>query len=143
MNNIENIIKNVMSAMQESLDEEQLQKLENTLYIQFHGLKLQEECTQLVTSESGWQKILKLYAASKRLENCADSTIRQYTDCVMKLITTLNKRLRDITTNDIRYYLAMVQYLTWTRYGGICLVSSRGAVTKDSFQEILCGVYII
>lgn len=95
--------------MAEVLDDEQLQKLQNVLYIQFHGLKLEEENTQLITSESGWQKILKLYAASKRLENCADSTIKQYTDCVVKLITALNKRLCDITTNDIRFYLAMFQ----------------------------------
>lgn len=47
MNNIDNIIRNVLSSMQDCLDDEQLQKLENTLYIQFHGLKLQEECTQL------------------------------------------------------------------------------------------------
>lgn len=61
MNTIDNIIKNVMSSMQDCLDDEQLQKLENTLYIQFHGLKLQEECTQLVTSESHWEKILRLF----------------------------------------------------------------------------------
>lgn len=108
-NDIENIIRNVTNSMAEVLDDEQLQKLQNVLYIQFHGLKLEEENTQLITSESGWQKILKLYAASKRLENCADSTIKQYTDCVVKLITALNKRLCDITTNDIRFYLAMFQ----------------------------------
>lgn len=95
--------------MQEVLDEKQLQKLQNVLCIQFHGLKLEEENTQLVTSESGWQKILKLYTASKRLENCADSTVKQYSDCVIKMVTSLNKRLCDITTNDIRFYLAMFQ----------------------------------
>lgn len=67
MNNIESIIRNVTSAMKEVLNEEQLQKLQNVLCIQFHGLKLEEENTQLITSESGWQKILKLYTASKRL----------------------------------------------------------------------------
>ena len=109
MNNIDNIIKNVVSSMQDCLDDEQLQKLENTLYIQFHGLKLQEECTQLVTSESHWEKILRLFVASKRLENCSEGTISRYTDCVTKLIQYLHKRFQDITTSDIRYYLAMYQ----------------------------------
>ena len=98
-----------MSSMQDCLDDEQLQKLENTLYIQFHGLKLQEECTQLVTSESHWEKILRLFVASKRLENCSEGTISRYTDCVTKLIQYLHKHFQDITTNDIRYYLAMYQ----------------------------------
>lgn len=87
MNNIENIIRNATSAMQDVLNEEQLQKLQNVLCIQFHGLKLEEENTQLITSESGWQKILKLYTASKRLENCAESTVKQYSDCVIKMVT--------------------------------------------------------
>lgn len=54
------IIKNVVNMMQEELNEEQMHKLENVLYISFHGVKLQEECTSLVTSQSHWDKILKL-----------------------------------------------------------------------------------
>lgn len=106
---IDAIIKNVVNTMQGSLDEEQVRKLENVLYINFHGVKLQEECTMLVTSESHWSKILKLFIASKRLENCAQGTIDRYIDCVTKLVGYLNKRFEDITTNDIRYYLAMYQ----------------------------------
>ena len=52
-NDIENIIRNVTNSMAEVLDDEQLQKLQNVLYIQFHGLKLEEEHTQLITSETG------------------------------------------------------------------------------------------
>lgn len=109
MNSIENIINNVIGLMQDDLTEEQLVKLENVLYIQFHGLKLEEECTQLVTSESHWEKILRLFTASKRLENCSDGTISRYVECVTKLVHFLNKKFQDITTNDIRYYLAIYQ----------------------------------
>ena len=45
----ENFIKNVVAAMQDSLTDEQLQKLENVLAINLHGLEVKEECTQLVT----------------------------------------------------------------------------------------------
>lgn len=95
--------------MQEELTDEQMHKLENVLYISFHGVKLQEECTSLVTSQSHWDKILRLFIASKRLENCSQGTIDRYVDCVTKLVNYLNKRFEDITTNDIRYYLAMYQ----------------------------------
>ena len=64
--------------MQEVLEDEQLQKLENTLYINF--------------------------LASKRLENCADGgdgTVSRYAECVAKMIEYLHKRFEDITTNDI------------------------------------------
>lgn len=52
----ENFIKNVVVAMQDSLTDEQLQKLENVLAINLHGLEVKEECTQLVTSERHWEK---------------------------------------------------------------------------------------
>ena len=55
------------------------------------------------------EKILRTFLASKRIENCSEGTLKSYNDCVTRLITTLNKRLQDITTNDIRYYLAMYQ----------------------------------
>lgn len=90
--------------MQEVLEDEQLQKLENTLYINFHGTRVEEKYAQLVTSESHWEKVLKLFVASKRLENCADGgdgTVSRYAECVAKMIEYLHKRFEDITTNDI------------------------------------------
>ena len=61
----ENLIKIVIVAMQDSLRYEQLNKLENVLAINLHGLEVREECTQLVTSERHWEKILKMYLAFK------------------------------------------------------------------------------
>ena len=105
----ENFIKNVVAAMQDSLTDEQLQKLENVLAINLHGLEVKEECTQLVTSERHWERILKMYIASKRLENCAESTMIAYKRCISMLFIGLNKKIHEITTNDLRYYLAMYQ----------------------------------
>lgn len=86
------IIKNVVNMMQEELTEEQMHKLENVLYISFHGVKLQEECTSLVTSRSHWDKILKLFIASKRLENCSQGTIDRYVDCVKYSLSSIHKK---------------------------------------------------
>ena len=56
----EKLIQNVIVAMQDSLTDEQLQKLENVLAINLLGMEVREECTQLVTSERHWERILKL-----------------------------------------------------------------------------------
>ena len=109
MTKIDQIQNQILEKMAETLSNEQLQKLENVMAIEFHGIEVQEECTQLVTSELRWQKILNTFLASKRIENCSLGTLDRYKECVTKLITSLNKRLQDITTNDIRYYLAMYQ----------------------------------
>ena len=97
----EKIIDAVMAAMQEDLSREQLQKLENVLIMQLHGLEIRKECTRLVTSERHWEKALRLYLASKRLENCSEGTMEQYGRCIRMLMQALNKRVQEITVNDL------------------------------------------
>lgn len=107
---IEKVINGILAGMAPELTDEQLQKLENVLVMQLHGLKVEEECTELAVSDDGWERILRLYIASKRLENCAESTLENYGRCIRMLMQALNKSLPDISTNDLRYYLAAYQY---------------------------------
>lgn len=107
---IEKVINGILEGMAPELTDEQLQKLENVLVMQLHGLKVEEECTELAISDDGWDRILRLYIASKRLENCAESTLENYGRCIRMLMQALGKNLPDITTNDLRYYLAAYQH---------------------------------
>lgn len=106
---IDKIINDVLMAMGNDLTPEQLQHLNNVLTIKLHGYRVVEECTQLVTSESHWEKVLRLWLATKRLENCSDGTLENYRRCITMMMQVINKRLQDITTNDLRYYLATYQ----------------------------------
>lgn len=106
---VEQVIDGIMAEMQDDLTDEQLRKLETVLVMQLHGLKIEKECTDLVVSERHWEKVLRLYIASKRLENCAESTLENYGRCIRMLMQAINKKLPDITTNDLRYYLAVYQ----------------------------------
>ena len=147
MTEIEKIQSKILMRMQEVLDNEQLQKLENVLVLEFHNIEVKQECTDLVTSERHWEKILRTFLASKRIENCSEGTLKSYNDCVTRLITTLNKKLQDITTNDIRYYLAMYQetrkismsYLdTIRRYlsSFFAWVSDEGYIPKNPMRRL-------
>lgn len=78
MTKIDQIQNSILEKMADSLSDEQLQKLENVMAIEFHGIEVQEECTQLVTSELRWQKILNTFLASKRIENCSLGTLDRY-----------------------------------------------------------------
>ena len=106
---MEKLIAEILAAMQEDLAPEQLRRLENVLVIKTRGLVLQEERTELVVSERHWEKALRLYLASKRLENCSEGTLENYGRCIRMLMQSINKRLPEITTNDLRYYLALYQ----------------------------------
>lgn len=147
MTEMEKIQCRILEKMQEVLSNEQLQKLENVLVLEFHGIEVKQECTELVTSERHWEKILRTFLASKRIENCSEGTLKSYNDCVTRLITTLNKKLCDITTNDIRYYLAMYQetrkismsYLdTIRRYlsSFFAWVSDEGYISRNPMRRL-------
>ena len=103
------LIEEVIMELEPTLSQEQLNHVENILYMKFNGYKVEQECYDLVTSESHWQKVLRTFLATKKLENCSKGTIENYGRCIAMLIQQLNKRPKDITTNDLRYYLAWYQ----------------------------------
>lgn len=62
------------------LEPEQLEKLNNVLYINFHGVEVQEQCTELTaTGTDGDVAKVKMFVASKKAVNRQDNTLRQYT----------------------------------------------------------------
>ena len=77
---IEKIIENVINQMIPHLDQRQLEHLSNVLYVNFHGLELQEQCTELVPSGmEGDEAKIKMFVASKKAINRQDGTLKQYT----------------------------------------------------------------
>lgn len=101
------LIQSILQEMQAELNGEQLEKLEAVLILKTHGWKLEKEQTELVVAEEQWNRILMKYLACKRLENCSEGTIRSYGIALTKMFDTIRKDLKDITTDDIRYYLAL------------------------------------
>lgn len=111
---MEKLIAEILAAMQDALTPGQLQKLENVLVIKTHGVVLQKEHTELIVSERHWEKALRLYLASKRLENCSEGTLEQYGRCIRMLMQALNKRLQEITSQE-NWKPGMDTASLWTR----------------------------
>lgn len=103
-------INEILAEMQSDLGQEQLMKLEAKLSIKLHNVRLEEECTALTLSERSWEKILAKFVGCKRLENCAESTLVGYLRFINNMRTTICKKIGDITTDDLRYYMAIYQY---------------------------------
>ena len=106
---MDKLINDILLAMNSDLTPEQLQKLSNVLAITLHGKQIVEEQTALAVNEWGWQKVLRLWIAAKRLENCSEGTLDNYRRTISMMMLSINKLLPEITTNDLRYYLAMYQ----------------------------------
>lgn len=107
---IERILENVVNAMVPHLDSGQLEKLNNVLYINFHGLEVQECSTELTaTGTDGDMAKIRMFVASKKAINRQDNTLKQYTKEICNMLAFLGKRLEDITGMDLRYYYGVMR----------------------------------
>lgn len=102
-------VNEVICAMAVALNNVQLKMLENVLLDKLHGKTIEEECTELSTYCDDNDYMLQVFAANKKLENLSDKSIEQYVRTTRNMLLTLNKNYKDVTTEDIKYYLAMYQ----------------------------------
>lgn len=106
-NNVNLIIDAVIAKMSDKLDNDQLTFLEATLLISFRGFKVERECTAVATVSHDWDYYIPRFRATKRLKNCAESTLKQYEYAINKLREYVNKAPQEITDNDIKLFLAL------------------------------------
>ena len=68
---------------------------------------MQERSTELTVVDNAPDSMLAKYIATKRIEGKAESTIKRYYDTCYMMIHEICKPLHEITTYDLRYYLAV------------------------------------
>ena len=106
---ITNLINLICDEMSSDLTPEQLRKLEASLYKHFRNLKVLEECHELESSPvNGDVALVKMFIASKKLAGRSEKTLEQYNLEIWIARTTIGKAFRDITTLDIKMYLAQM-----------------------------------
>lgn len=102
----EQVIGNILIAVQAALTSIQLQILENAIREALRGYRLEEECTELATGLDDNEYILNLFVANKKIEGCKAGSIEQYLRQTKDLFRRTNKNYKDITKDDIKLYLA-------------------------------------
>ena len=100
------IIQSVLQALQGKAEPEVLDTVQDVLVIQLNQYEIQERSTELTVSDNSTEGMLRRYIATKRIEGKAESTLRRYWEQNLKLIQFLQKPLHEITTDDIRFYMA-------------------------------------
>ena len=107
---IEKILENVVNEMMPHLDERQMEQLQNALYINFHGVEVQEERYELAeTGIDGDEAKIRMFVASKKAVNRQTNTLKQYSREIYNMLDFLGKRLEDITGMDLRYYYGVMR----------------------------------
>lgn len=107
---VEKILERIVNEMAPHLNNEQLEHLNNVLYVNFHGLEVEERCTELTASGiDGDEAKIRMFIASKKAVNRQENTLKQYTREIFNMLNFLGKRLEDITGMDLRYYYGVMR----------------------------------
>lgn len=110
MKNKDEFINDIILSMSSELSNEDLRKLKNSLSVNLRNKEISDCCTELIVSDvPSWKRPFDLWIACKRLKNCSEETIKNYNLIVGNLLSTLQKDIRDITSNDIRGYIDWYQ----------------------------------
>lgn len=102
-------IHSVLQELSKVLDSQQLDFVENTLEHKLHDLDIIEQVTneELVSQEN--EELLTAFLSAKKIEGCSAKTIKYYKSTINHLFDEIGKTTAEITTNDIRSYLAYYQ----------------------------------
>lgn len=139
MDNKERFIGNVVTIMSNDLTSEQLALMRNCITSLLAEYDLVEHkelpTTEVVTDEH----ILKYFLASKKISGCSEKTILQYKYHIVKFLDYVNKKVVEVTTNTIRYYLAYLGSKANTN----CYIDNVRRVLNSFFQFCENEEYII
>ena len=93
-------IRMIEQALQPYLNNLQMEKLHQTL------IRVIEDDSP---TEDDDRDFLPIYIAAKRVEGCSDKTLHYYETSISNALASINKPVKQITTDDLRLYLDTYQ----------------------------------
>ena len=99
----------IMNTMKSSLNFQQMQMLEKTLHQTLRNITISYQNIENQDIDGDNQALLNLFISSKKVEGCSEKSLRYYSSTIHTLFEKLDKRVADISTNDLRFYLSDYQ----------------------------------
>lgn len=121
------LITDTVQQMLPYLDNSQTKKLQQVLE---HALFQYEIIEAVAPSNDDSENLVNIFIAAKRIEGCSEKTLKYYQTTIDAMINAINKSVRHIQTEDLRFYLTQYQKKNQ---------SSR--VTIDNIRRILSSFF--
>jgi len=127
---IDRLITEIQLSMVSVLDQTQLDELRRVMTYHLHNYKVTENETKSPQEATGNGGLLEVFIASKRIEGCSEKSMKYYETTISKMVERVHKPVREITTDDLRVYLADYQ-------------KNRGSskVTIDNMRRIFSSFF--
>ena len=126
------VISNITKDMEDSLTDYQLNKLKESLIINFEGIEFIVKTDELKHQEEldENKNMIDSFISSKQVEGCSERTIKYYKEIIEKFVNNFDKSIKQISTNDIRNYLSNYKDN-----------SSCGSTTIDNIRRVLSSFF--
>ena len=121
------LITDIVQQMLPYLDNSQTKKFQQVLE---HALFQYEIIEAVAPSNDYSENLVNIFIAAKRIEGCSEKTLKYYQTTIDAMINAINKSVRHIQTEDLRFYLTQYQKKNQ---------SSR--VTIDNIRRILSSFF--
>lgn len=119
------IAQAVMDGMKTTLTTQQQETLERVLLEVLSDYEITAKSAVDTVQDNGNKGLLDAFLSAKMIEGCSEKTLHYYKQSVEKLLASVAKDVRSVTTNDIRCYLADLQS-----------VRNLSKVTMDNLRRI-------
>lgn len=126
------VISNITKDMEDSLTDYQLNKLKESLIINFEGVEFIIKTDELKHQEEldENKNMIDSFISSKQVEGCSERTIKYYKEIIGKFVNSFDKSIKQISTNEIRNYLSNYKDN-----------SSCGSTTIDNIRRVLSSFF--
>ena len=110
MKNVEEVLNEIYFEIQNRCDNETYNYLKSYITAKLYDYRLVKEEKAVIPYEpSQNEQLYKMFMISKKLQGLSDKTLGVYGKEIKKFMNSINKPLNEVTTDDIRYYLACMQ----------------------------------
>lgn len=126
------VISNITKDMEDSLTDYQLNKLKESLIINFEEVEFIIKTDELKHQEEldENKNMIDSFISSKQVEGCSERTIKYYKEIIEKFVNSFDKSIKQISTNEIRNYLSNYRDN-----------SSCGSTTIDNIRRVLSSFF--
>lgn len=120
------IINEIEQKMRSVLNNEQRKRLNEVLEYAFYGV----EIIKTDSNENNQTDYSDIFVSAKRVEGCSERTLNYYKTTIDNMLNSVEKKVNNIETDDLRKYLAEYQ-----------LNSQCSKVTIDNVRRILSSFF--
>ena len=120
----------IINAMNTVLNFQQMIMLEKIIHQSFHNVEIKSQNKEKQHFTDNNQSILNLFISSKKVEGCSEKSLKYYFSTIDTLFKKLSKKVTEISTNDLRFYLSDYQDL-----------KKSSKVTIDNIRRIFSSFF--